>query len=66
MHYSERPNGRASAARHPPERQRSKLMPNSGMIGGRLHAVLGLSGRASALTTYLNPSRQHICRARIR
>ena len=35
------PNGRASAARHPPDRQPSKMMLNFGSWAGRLHAVLG-------------------------
>ena len=36
-----RANGRASAARHRPDRQPSKRMLNFGSQAGRLHAVLG-------------------------
>jgi hypothetical protein len=36
-----RANGRASAARHRPDRQPSQLTPNFGSWAGRLHAMLG-------------------------
>jgi len=37
---AEKPNGLGVSRRHPPNRPSSKTTPNSGMIGGRLHAVL--------------------------
>jgi hypothetical protein len=39
--YEMRPTPSASAARHQPDRQLSKLMLNCGSWAGRLHAVLG-------------------------
>jgi hypothetical protein len=39
--YEMRPTVPASAARHQPDRQPSKLMLNFGSWAGRLHAVLG-------------------------
>ena len=38
--YALPPDGKASAARHQPDRQPSRLMPNFGSWAGRLHAVL--------------------------
>jgi len=39
----------ASAARHPPDRQPSKLTLNFGSWAGRLHAVLGAGLLSNAL-----------------
>jgi hypothetical protein len=40
FHTRSRPTTSASAARHQPDRQPSKRMPNFGSWAGRLHAVL--------------------------
>ena len=41
LFYRRQPNGWASAARYPPNRQPSKLILNWRSWAGRLHAVLG-------------------------
>jgi hypothetical protein len=49
-----------------PDRQPSQLMPNLGMIGGRVQAVLGAPCGTSALLADLSLNLQSISRARIR
>jgi hypothetical protein len=56
------PNDLASAARHRPDRQWSKLMLNFGSWAGRLRAVLGAAGGASALPASYSPNLQNINR----
>ena len=55
------PNGQASAARHRPDRQPSKLMLNFGSWAGRLHAVLGGFYLVYIYPTALNRGRLRCC-----
>lgn len=63
MGTAERPG---VSRRHRPKRPSSALTPNSGLIGGRLHAVLGAACGTSTLLADLSLSLQSISRARIR
>jgi hypothetical protein len=55
----EAPNGPGFTRRHPPNCRWSTVTLNSGMIGGRVQAVLGAPCGASALPANLNPNLQN-------
>ena len=60
------PNGLGFTRRHPPNCRWSAVTLNSGMIGGRVQAVLGAACGTSALPADLSPNLQSISRARVR
>ena len=60
------PNGPGFTRRHRPNGRWSTVTLNSGLIGGRVQAVLGAACGTSALLADLSPNLQSIRRARIR